>query len=636
MRGPVRLHLVVHPHRRGLVDADHHRLAAIAPPEEVQHDVRGHLLQPLLARDQVVLAAELSLQLVFLRLVELRIFQQPLHVLVQVLVGQLQLGNPVLVVQRDRGPILDALREVVDADVVAEDLAGLLLVPHQRRAGEADEGRIRQRVAHVHRQRVVLAAVRLVGHHDDVRTLRQLGVALALGRAELLDQRENVAVVFGQQLLQMRAAGRLGLLLGHSTAGRERLVDLIVQLVPIGDDHEGPVAGQGPQHLLSEEQHREALARALRMPEHPEPALVLANPLHRLDRAVDPQHLVVRADLPDQPAFALLEHTKILDEVEQAVRPAGAAQHGRERDGRYLVLVLDPLPLGEMLVGGTRRADPAFSPVREDDDPVVPEQRRDRVPVVAEVLVVSVLQACMRGFQLDQHQRQAIDETHEIAPPPVHLAVYPDLRGEEEIVALALAPGDHPDRHVLLAATLVPSLDLHPVLDQAVEVLVGRHIRHCRTVAGQLLDRGVERIGGKARVEPLQCRPQTGQQDNLLVAVARQRAARAPDHIERVAHLPAELSEKLDRRPLDQRVLGETEAIRAERSTHQSAASGIGSSNMAETSISPEISLGSRRSRVVRRFWFFASSTNLRSYVGRSTSSKRSRNDSGGSTVGNP
>ena len=48
--------------------------------------------------------------------------------------------------------------------------------------------------------------------------LGQLGIALAPAGTELLDQREDVAVVLAQQLPQMRAAGRLGVLLGHRTA----------------------------------------------------------------------------------------------------------------------------------------------------------------------------------------------------------------------------------------------------------------------------------------------------------------------------------------------------------------------------------------------------------------------------------
>ena len=87
-------------------------------------DVLGDRLQPVVAGDQVVLAGELALQLLLLRLVQLGLSSSVLQVVVEVLVGQLQLGDAVLVVERDRGAVLDRLAEVVDADVVAEDLAG--------------------------------------------------------------------------------------------------------------------------------------------------------------------------------------------------------------------------------------------------------------------------------------------------------------------------------------------------------------------------------------------------------------------------------------------------------------------------------------------------------------------------------
>ena len=69
------------------------------------------------------------------------------------------------------------------------------------------------------------------------------------------------------------------------TAG-ECLVDLLVELIAIGHDHEGPVARDLAQHLLREEDHRVALAAALCMPENAEPTLVLAYCVHRLNSAV--------------------------------------------------------------------------------------------------------------------------------------------------------------------------------------------------------------------------------------------------------------------------------------------------------------------------------------------------------------
>ena len=90
-----------------------------------------------------------------------------------------QLRQPALVVDRHRRLVVHGVLDVVDRDVIAEDAARVAILQRDRRAGEADERRLRQRVAHVLRiaedirarlriqpaLRAVLAAMRLVGDH---------------------------------------------------------------------------------------------------------------------------------------------------------------------------------------------------------------------------------------------------------------------------------------------------------------------------------------------------------------------------------------------------------------------------------------------------------------------------------------
>src|SRR3546814_2807446 len=78
----------------------------------------------------------------------------------------LQLGDAVLVVPRDGGAVLDGVTEVVDRHVVAELLAGHLLALDERCAGEPHERCVGKGLAHVQRQRVVLAAMCFVCDHD--------------------------------------------------------------------------------------------------------------------------------------------------------------------------------------------------------------------------------------------------------------------------------------------------------------------------------------------------------------------------------------------------------------------------------------------------------------------------------------
>ena len=115
------------------------------------------------------------------------------NVLVQVRVDELQLRRAVLVEERDGRAVLDRLLKVVDGNVVAENLLRPFLAGDQRRAGEGEEQRLGQSRAHVQRQRVVLAAVRLVREHDHVGP-----VAQHLRRLEFLDKREDIAVISAQ------------------------------------------------------------------------------------------------------------------------------------------------------------------------------------------------------------------------------------------------------------------------------------------------------------------------------------------------------------------------------------------------------------------------------------------------------
>src|SRR5262245_10257941 len=86
-----------------------------------------------------------------------------------------------------------------------------------------------------------------------------------------MNQGEDIAVVTAEQITQVSTALSVALIalsLAHRSDGLEGLGDLIVQFYAVGHDHEGPVPLQLAQHLLREKHHGEALAAALRLPEH--------------------------------------------------------------------------------------------------------------------------------------------------------------------------------------------------------------------------------------------------------------------------------------------------------------------------------------------------------------------------------
>ena len=108
-----------------------------------------------------------------------------------------QLGHAALVVDWYRGAVGHGLLDVVDADVVTEDPAGIGVGLLDGGAGEADEGGVRQGIAHVASEavdEVVLATVSFVCDDHDVPAVGEGRHALAflLGH-ELLDGREDDA-----------------------------------------------------------------------------------------------------------------------------------------------------------------------------------------------------------------------------------------------------------------------------------------------------------------------------------------------------------------------------------------------------------------------------------------------------------
>ena len=301
-------------------------------------------------RLELLLALDL---LAFGGLLELGVDLRPLGLL------QLQLGEPALVVDRHGRAVDDRALDVVDADVVAEDGARVGVGLLDRRAGEADERGVRQRVAHVPGEavdEVVLAAVRLVGDDDDVAPVREhrVAVALLLGE-ELLDRGEDHAAGGDRELrAQVGAVGRLHRRLAQQVAAAgEGAEELVVEVVAVGEHDDRRVLHRRVQdHAAGVEGHRQALARALRVPDDADAPVagLAARPVARLvaaqrlrdaiagrrlrraqrllDRHVHRVELVVARHLLGELAAArVLEHDEVADEIEEAALLEHAFEH---------------------------------------------------------------------------------------------------------------------------------------------------------------------------------------------------------------------------------------------------------------------------------------------------------------------
>ena len=332
----------------------------------------------------------------------------------------------------------------------------------------------------------------LIGDHHHIGP-----VAKELGNAEFLDQGEHIAVVATQQFGQLGATAGMALVtlgLGHHPSGLEGVGNLIVEVGAIGDDHEGPIAGNLALDLLAVEAHRIALAAALGLPEHPRPAVAPAPGFQSGgDGVVDAEHLVILGDDLDQTALAVSEQGEILDVIEQALRLTGATQQHFQRYPPGFVFTGDSLPLEEPLPVGAERANATGVAIGGDQEGIAPEQLRDGGLVVGEIVIEGNAGRYSGLLELDHHQRQAVDESHQIGPAVVEIPLYFELGYGEPVVLHGPIPIDYPQPHLALAAPLeVGHRHQHPVLEQAIDLPVRRHRAHGRAVAAEFLDGGVD------------------------------------------------------------------------------------------------------------------------------------------------
>ena len=147
-------------------------------------------------------------------------------------------------------------------------------------------------------------------------------------------------------------------------------------------------------------------------------------------------------------------------------------------------------------------------------------------------------------LQLDEDQRQAVDEADQIGAPVVvrHAhALDLQLAHGEEAVAAGVAEVDHLRARVPRLAGCVAPLDRHAAADEAVELAVVLEQRAGEVDARELLDGLLARRLRQVRVEPRQRRAQVAHQHHLALGRAAQRALRPEGlRVVGVDALPAE------------------------------------------------------------------------------------------------
>ena len=129
---------------------------------------------------------------------------------------------------------------------------------------------------------------------------------------------------------------------------------------------------------------------------------------------------------------------------------------------------------------------------------------RNRVAVVPQVCVVSVTDVLVRDLQLDEHQRDAVDEQHHIGPALVHVARDPILRHRQPVVRVSLVPVDEPHRDRPAVTVAASRLDPRPEPEQVINLAIGSNPIHGRPILYQPLSGLLQRRLRKPRIQSAQ------------------------------------------------------------------------------------------------------------------------------------
>ena len=192
---------------------------------------------------------------------------------------------------------------------------------------------------------------------------------------------------------------------------------------------------------------------------------------------------MVASEQLDEATGQVLEGHEVLDDVEQALLGAHAPDDRLQRHRSFLTFGVDLLPLGEELPARGDGPDLGLRAVGQDQEPVRDEEVRDGVAVVAQVVVVRMLQVAVRCLQLDEHQRDAVDEADQVGTAVVQVGVNPELRDEEEVVVLGVLPVDDREPLRQRCPVRLANGDLDAVPQQRVDLLVRPRVVHAPCAA---------------------------------------------------------------------------------------------------------------------------------------------------------
>ena len=205
-------------------------------------------------------------------------------------------------------------------DQATEGRERVLLLLQQRRSGEAEIAGLRQQTAHLGGELTVATIAAGLGAVAFINQDEHVGVVIhILGgfsrSVELVDDGCDERCLVADQVDQMGAAVCTN---RFKFAGLERVLDLLVEIVPVRDDQDARIRdGLIERKRTAQHDHGQRLARSLCVPDHtalsPPIKIEMADALHGF---ADAEKLLVTGDL----ACAAIEHGETADQIQQAFR----------------------------------------------------------------------------------------------------------------------------------------------------------------------------------------------------------------------------------------------------------------------------------------------------------------------------
>ena len=250
-----------------------------------------------------------------------------------------------------------------------------------------------------------------IDNNNNVITLRQNRVFLALIISELVNKRKQNGFICFQFFTQLLTIRRLYLILiGNKLCTQEVLINLRIQIFTVCNDKKCKVARTFMLDLTSEHNHRIALATTLSMPEYTQLAFQFFTTQESIVSVIYTKELVV---LCNDLCSAAVVKNEVLYVIQQIVRFTKTGnkilQTGAVLSDSFSVrvffFILHLQPFKEELIPSGKATQTSFHTIGQNTNLVVVKQIWTVLQIVLQVDVICVFHRNIAVFQFNKNHR---------------------------------------------------------------------------------------------------------------------------------------------------------------------------------------------------------------------------------------